>query len=69
MTIHEIIAIYAEYGIEVTEQEAAEDLKHATGDNPGEEKLLNRIHGYAKQEALEQFASGCEAKEFELNYR
>jgi hypothetical protein len=69
MTIQEIIAIYAEYGIEVTEQEAAEDLKHATGDNPDEQKLLDRIHGYAKQQALEAFAEAREAEEFESNYR
>ena len=69
MTIQEIIAVYAEYGVDISEKEAAEDLKHATGDNPGEEKLVNRIHGYAKQEALEQFASGYEAEEFESNYR
>ena len=63
MTIQEIIEIYALYGIVISETEASADLKHATGDNPDEQKLENRIHGYAKQVSLEQ-----EAEEFESNY-
>jgi hypothetical protein len=69
MTIQEIIEIYALYGIVVSDAEAAADLKHATGDTPDEQKLENRIHGYAKQVALEQYAEGREAEEFESNYQ
>lgn len=69
LTVQEVIEIYARDGVDVSEKEAAEDLARALSDKPDYFKLVRRIEGYAKQHALESYASGREAAEFETNYQ
>jgi hypothetical protein len=65
----EVVEIYAQYNVDVSEKEANADIAWAMQDAPSYDALVKRIHGYAKQQALESYASGKEAAEFEENYR
>jgi hypothetical protein len=68
MDNQQVIDIYAREGIEISEQEAAQDIAHAMQDNPDYFKMVNRIEGYAKQRAQEEYADACEAREHQANY-
>ena len=68
MDLYQIIAVYAEFGIDITMKEAVEDLVHAKGGNADETTIEKRIRGYAQQEARERQADCREAMEFQSNY-
>lgn len=68
ISIQEIIKIYAEHGLDVSETEADADLTHAMSDHPTYECLLTRIRGYAQEQARCDAADGRAAEEHEENY-
>ena len=68
LTTNEVIEIFARENLTITEAEAAEDIKHAMGDNPTYAKLVSRIEGYAAERAMCERAEAQEAAEFETNY-
>lgn len=68
LTVEQVIAIYANYEVEISAKDAAEDIEQALGDNPTRIKFVNRINGYAAQVALEQRCDAAEAREFQSHY-
>ena len=65
LTTQEVIAIYAEYGIKITAEEAQEDLEHMRGFAISVVHATDLIHGYALQTKADREGDGKEAADFE----
>lgn len=65
LTIETIVAIYRQYDIDLTEENAVEDLNHVAAFNVSDDRAEELIHGYAFELRREWDAACAQAAAWE----